>query len=116
MGYQGRHKAQYISLNTGSMESRRGRGGLGCGVGVLRRPCCPTEMYWAQAPPTPTYGSHRYDGEDGWATGTCGGLVGVGGAWEAGWGPCADPCPPERSRLLQIAVNERTKRWAVFGN
>ena len=51
----------------------------------------------AQGPPTPTYGSQRYDGEDGWATGTCGGLVGVGG-------PCADPCPPERSRLLQIAV------------
>ena len=35
-------------------------------------------------PPDPYYGSHRYD-EDGKATGTCGGLVGVGGALCRPW-------------------------------
>ena len=56
-------------------------------VGCQGRRKAPTPR--SAAPPTPTYGSHRYDGKDGWATVRCGGLVGVGGAWEAEWGPCA---------------------------
>ena len=31
-----------------------------------------------------------------------GGIVGVGGAWEAGWGPCADPGSPRICSLSEM--------------
>jgi hypothetical protein len=61
-------------LTTPLTQSRRGRGGLGSGVGAL----CPIHLTQR-----PRWHNH----------------VGVGGAWEAGWGPCADPVPACGERL-----------------
>ncbi len=58
-------------------------------------------------PPRPLrMGPNPCDEEGGWATATCGGLVGVGGAAEAGWGPCADPGSHAITLIERLLVGE----------